>query len=179
METLTESLRWISAPLELFFSPEKVDEAAFRLEFEKMAESDDDPLGQWLKIARARGETRESDPVTLTILSELHRKVDELTALISGKKAERTGLGEKGRVEGLNYTHFLLAEPLLTPGERYYGRMVMPVFPQREIPLYFLAKESRVGELAVLHERDQKAWDVYVASRERVMIRQMKGKPHE
>lgn len=175
METLENSLRWIAAPLELFFSAEEENEPAFKLEFEKMSESDDDPLGQWLKIARARGETKESDPVVLTILADLHRKVDELTELISGKQKERVPLSSQGRVEGLNYSHFLLEKDILIPGRRYYGRMAMPVFPRREIPLYFIAKEPRVAELAVLHERDQKAWDTYVASRERVMIRQMKG----
>lgn len=179
METLADSLRWITAPLELVFDLEREREAAFRLEFEKLAESDDDPLGQWLKLARARGETKESDPVMLAILVELHHKIDELTARLNGEEKVRLDLGGPVRVEGINYTHFLLQEPQLIAGERYYGRMRMPVFPQREIPLYFLAKEPTVGELAILHERDQKAWDAYTASRERAMIRQMKGKSHE
>ncbi|GHV09231.1 hypothetical protein AGMMS50229_19000 [Campylobacterota bacterium] len=175
MDALTTELRWIEAPLEICFSLESAEPDRFKLEFNRLAESDDDPLSQWLKIARARGETKESDPVVLALLIDLHRKIDELSLKITGQEKERLTLEHTVRLDGLNYTHFKLAAAAFETGERYYGRIKMPVFPIRDIGFFFKAHSDEVGEIAVMHERDQKAWDSYVASRERVMIRQQKG----
>ncbi|MDR2151319.1 MAG: hypothetical protein LBO72_00710 [Helicobacteraceae bacterium] len=169
-----EQLHWVSAPLVAEFSAESENSDEFKLEFDRFAESDDDPLGEWLKLARARGETKESDPVLLAMTIDLHRKIDELTRFIKGEEIRRVQLTLKSRLDGLNYTHFRVETPALKTGERYYARIAMPVFPIREIGLYFVAKSEKIAELSLLHERDQKAWDSYVASRERAMIRQMK-----
>ncbi len=171
-----ETLRWIPAPIAINFSPVAADETRFSEEFDRMAESDEDPVGQWLKLARARGETKESDPVMLQLLVELHRKIDALSARLEEGLPDRLELAHRCDISGVNFTHFRLKEPLLQTGLRYYGRIEMPVFPQREIPLFFQASSEDIGELLMLHERDQRAWDGYVASRERIMIRQLKGK---
>jgi hypothetical protein len=173
MDDLNE-LRWINAPLAVEFSLESENTGAFRLEFDRFAESDDDPLSEWLKLARARGETKDSDPILTAMLIDLHRKMDDLTRLIKGEKKPRLGLKNVSRLDGLNYARFRLADPALDVGERYYARIDMPIFPIRDIGFYFVAMNDRIGELVLIHERDQKAWDSYVASRERVMIRQMK-----
>ncbi len=170
-----ESLRWIPAPIHIRFALEAEDPKAFEREFDKMAESDEDPVGQWLKLARARGETKESDPVVLQLLVELHRKMDALSAQLEGGAPNRLTLSEKAAISGVNFTHFRLQEPLLKPDQHYYGRIEMPVFPQRDLPLFFVALSAQVGQLGLLHERDQRSWDGYVASRERIMIRQLKA----
>jgi hypothetical protein len=169
-----DKMRWISAPLVVAFSPEGDNSEEFRLEFDRFAESDDDPMSEWLKLARARGETKESDPVALAMLIDLHRKIDELTRLVKGEKVRRTELKYSVRLDGLNYTHFRVENPVFKRGERYYARIAMPVFPMRDLGFYFIAASDKIAELALLHERDQKAWDGYAASRERAMIRQMK-----
>ncbi|MDR0664836.1 MAG: hypothetical protein LBF86_04870 [Helicobacteraceae bacterium] len=170
-----DGLRWISAPLIAEFSLESENRAEFKLEFDKFAESDDDPLGEWLKLARSRGETKESDPALLAMTIDLHRKIDELTRFVKGEEVRRVKLTHKSRLDGLNYTHFRIEAPELNVGERYYARIIaMPVFPIRDIGLYFTASSERIAALSLLHDRDQKAWDGYVASRERAMIRQMK-----
>ncbi|MDR1911813.1 MAG: hypothetical protein LBQ52_05655 [Helicobacteraceae bacterium] len=173
MDNINE-MRWITAPLTAEFSLENENGKGFKLEFEKLSESDDDPLSEWLKLARARGETKESDPVTLALLIELNRKIDDLTRFVKGEKKTRVELKHSAALDGVNYAHFLLADDSLIPNERYYARIAMPIFPIRDVGFYFIAKSARVGEIALMHERDQKAWDSYVASRERSMIRQMK-----
>ncbi|MDR1451174.1 MAG: hypothetical protein LBI57_02390 [Helicobacteraceae bacterium] len=173
MDALDE-LRWISAPLFAEFSPERENREQFRLEFDHFAESDDDPLSEWLKLARARGETKESDPVLLAMMIDLHAKIDELARLIKGEKKRLVELTRSSALDGLNYSHFRLKEPKLKAGERYYGRIAMPVFPMRDFGLYFVALSDKIAELSLLHERDQRAWDGYAASRERAAIRQMK-----
>lgn len=167
--------RWITAPLEVEFAPEEENKSAFRLEFERFSESDDDPLSSWLKIVKARGDAKDSDPVLLALITDLHRKVDELTMLITHAHKPREMLRHKTLIEGINYTHFKLGEPLLITQTRYYGRIKMPVFPIRDIGFYFTAQSQTIGELVLMHEKDQKSWDSYVASRERVMIRQSKA----
>lgn len=172
-----ESLRWIPAPISIDFSLVRENTAGFAREFECLAESDEDPVGQWLKLARARGETKESDPVMLQLLVELHRKVDSIAAQLQGANGSALGsLQSHCAIDGVNFTHFRLQDPMLAVGERYYARVRVPVFPQRDLPLYFEALSDCVGLLQVLHERDQRSWDGYVATRERLMIRQLKGK---
>ena len=170
-----EELRSIPAPLVVVFERIDSDEGEFRREFDSLSEATDDPLSQWLKLAKARGETKESDPVVLTLLVELHRKVDALTREIEGGESDLLVLPAKGRITGINYEHFILEDPLLDAGSRYYGRIDLPAFPQREVPLFFNASEPTVGHLELMHERDRKDWNSYVASRERAMIREMKG----
>ena len=50
----------------------------------------------------------------------------------------------------------------------------MPTFPQREVPVYLEAKSENLAKILVMHDRDIKDWDAYVAARERVMIRESK-----
>ena len=52
----------------------------------------------------------------------------------------------------------------------------MPFFPTREVPLFFKAISKNEAKVILLHERDEKDWNAYVVSRERVMIREMKAK---
>ncbi|MDR3347515.1 MAG: hypothetical protein LBN32_02770 [Helicobacteraceae bacterium] len=170
-----DRLRWIDAPLEIEFGKESDSEEAFRLEFDRFAESDGDPLSEWLKLARSRGETKESDPVLLALVVDLHRKVDELYMKISGETKTFVPLPRKERISGLNYTHFNLIRSALDVGSRYYARIKMPVFPMRDIGLFFTAQSDTIGEISAMHERDQNSWNSYVASRERVLIRQQKA----
>jgi cytidylate kinase len=64
----------------------------------------------------------------------------------------------------------------LIPGERYYGRIDMPLFPRRDMGVWFRAETDRLARIERVHERDEKEWSGYVAARERILIREMKGK---
>ena len=168
-------VRLIPAPIDITFAPDPEGDPEFKREFDSLSETDNDPVGQWLKMAKARGETKESDPVLLTLLVELHRKVDLLTERIRGEETVRIDLAHDGRISGINYDYFGLKKPMFQAGIRYYGRINMPAFPQREIPAYFTALSESTVHINLMHERDKKEWDGYVASRERAMIREMKG----
>ena len=52
----------------------------------------------------------------------------------------------------------------------------MPVFPKREMPVFIKAISSNIGQILLMHDKDLKDWNSYVASRERVMIRELKAK---
>ncbi|MDR2906294.1 MAG: hypothetical protein LBU73_10130 [Helicobacteraceae bacterium] len=175
MNEKINEMRWIEAPITIEFSAESLAPEDFKREFATLAESDDDPLSEWVKLARARGETKESDAVMLAMVIDLHRKIDELTRIVKGETKPRLALTHAAPISGLNFTHFRLESPLFAAGQTYYGRISLPVFPMRDVGLFFEAASECVAKKTLMHDRDEKAWDNYVASRERVMIRAMKG----
>ena len=176
---MSESIRLVPAPLEVEFDEAETDRDAFEREYQSLNESDEDPIGQWLKIAKARGETKETDPVLLHLLVELHRKVDQLTQIVKNEEPQRIPLRHRAAVEGIGFEHFRIAEPRFVPGRLYYGRIAMPVFPRRDIGFWFEALDERLAKIVRLHERDEKEWNQYVTARERVMIREMRQKKGE
>ncbi len=173
---MSEKIRLVPAPLEIDFDPADAGKELFEREFQKLSETDEDPIGQWLKIAKARGETKETDPVLLHLMVELHRKMDELTRLVRHEEPERVALSHHASIEGVGFEHFALAEAQLNPGTIYYGRIEMPLFPKRDMGIWFEGVDEKLAKIVRMHERDEKEWNQYITARERVMIRQMKGK---
>lgn len=72
------SVRLVKAPIDIAFSELEMNKEAYLREYQQLSESDDDPINQWLKLARAKGDTSDTDPVLLNLMVELHRKVDAL-----------------------------------------------------------------------------------------------------
>lgn len=165
--------RLIKAPISLVY--DVANEESHEREYHSLSEADDDAIGQWLKLAKAKGETSESDPIALRLLVELHRKVDNLERLIKNEKPSRIGLSSSAQIESIGFGYFRLEDEELQPSVRYYGRITMPTYPQREIGVFFTATDSRLAKIEKIHDRDEKEWDAYVTARERVMIRELKG----
>ena len=116
---MSEHVRLIPAPLAIDFDPADAAREEFEREYQSLNESDEDPIGQWLKIAKARGETKETDPVLLHLLVELHRKVDQLTQIVKNEEPRRVPLHHHADIEGIGFEHIKLTEPLLEAGKRY------------------------------------------------------------
>ncbi len=169
------SIRLIPAPITITFEAAGKNEAEFEREYHQLAGADEDPIGQWVKLAKARGETAESDPLLLNLLVELHRKIDNVERLIKNEEPERIALGNNARIESIGFNHFNLEAAVLKAGEEYYGRIEMPVYPQRDIGVYFVAESETLAKILKMHERDEKEWAAYLTARERIMIREMKG----
>jgi hypothetical protein len=168
-------MRYINAPLEIDFD---IDEGSteFKREYDSLSSTDDDSIGEWLRLAKARGNTEDSDQVLLTLVVELHRKIDEMNAFLRGEKEELLSLTSKADIEAINYEHFKIRDELFNEGEGYYGRIEMPFFPKRKVPIYFKAISKNEAQIVLLHERDETDWNAYVVARERVMIREMRAK---
>ena len=71
-------------------------------------------------MAKARGETRDSDKVLLELVVALHRKVDELTAFIKNEKKELLPLRYSANITDIGFEYFKLKEPLLKKNQKYY-----------------------------------------------------------
>jgi len=168
--------RLVPAPISIQFSQAEVDTEAYEREYQQLSESDDDPISQWLKLAKARGETAESDPVLLKLMVELHRKVDALEMFLKNETPKRISLTCEAAVESIGFEHFKLKEALLEEGHTYYGRIDMPVHPRRDIGIFFKALSSSLVQIVKMHERDEKEWAAYMTARERILIREMREK---
>ncbi len=170
-----EKIRFVSAPLKIHFSEIGENEEECKREFDKLVDSDEDSVGQWLKLAKARGETGESDQVLLNLVVDLHRKIDDLTAHIKNEKPNYLNLSYRKEVESIGFEHFKLIDGDLKLDTRYYGRILMPVFPKRQFPFFFKAIDKNVAQIVLMHDADNKDWSTYMSARERIMIREAKA----
>jgi len=149
-------------------------EEKYKEEFDKLGSESEDPIGQYIKLAKARGETRETDQVLLELLIALHRKVDELTRLVKNEEKELLKLKYSTQTEGLGFEYFKIKDPLFKKGVKYYGRFDLPVFPERKVPVIFEGFDSNIAKIVLMHEKDEKDYNAYITARERAIIREMK-----
>jgi len=174
---MSEQIRLVRAPLLLQYehvSDETYD--LFKREFDRLSELDEDPIGQWLKLARSRGETKESDQVLITLMAEMHRKIDHLSRQINNEEKVYLELGQKEDILSIGFGYFKIKHTVFEKDKAYYGRIEMPLFPTRVVPVFFKMREENIAQIELIHEQDEKDWNAYVTSRERVMIRELKAK---
>lgn len=174
-----EEIRFVPAFLKIAYELGSVDNATFMQEYYALLQLNDDPLGAWLKSSKIRKESEQSDQVLLTLLVELHRKVDQLTHLATSAKPLHIPLALEGNLKAIGHGYIEFEANVLQPNEHYYARIAMPTFPKRQMPLFFEACSETVGKIVMMHEDDEKDWSAYMVACERVMIRQMKGSQNE
>ena len=168
--------RLVKAPISICFSEASLNKEIFEREYQQLSESDEDPISQWLKLAKAKGDTRETDPVLLELVVELHRKIDSLEMFLKNEVPKRVSLVCESAIESIGFEYFNLKESSLVLGEVYYGRIEMPVYPKRDVGVFFEAKSETLAKIVKMHERDEKEWNAYMTARERVLIRESKEK---
>ena len=103
-------IKLFKAPLDMEFESDKDGSEKFKREFDSILPGEEDALGAWLKRAKSRGETKESDQVLLTLLIELHRKVDALSDYIKNEHKQYLPLKEKTSIEEIGFTHIKISE---------------------------------------------------------------------
>jgi len=170
------SPRLVPAPISLCFSEADLERDVYEREYQQLSETDDDPISQWLKLAKARGETSDSDPVLLNLMVELHRKIDALEMFLKNETPKRVSLINEVPIESIGFEHFNLSEEVLEVGREYYGRVAMPVHPKRDVGVFFVAETPTLAKFIKIHERDEKEWASYLTARERILIREAKEK---
>ncbi|QOY52362.1 hypothetical protein [Candidatus Sulfurimonas baltica] len=168
------NIRLVNAPISLTFSEAEIDNEGYLREYQQLSESDDDPVSQWLKLARAKGESSDTDPVLLNLMVELHRKIDSLEKFLKNEEPKRLSLTDEVAIESIGFEHFKLKEDILEEGKEYYGRVEMPVHPKRDVPIFFTAIDKSLAKISKIHDRDEKEWGAYLTARERVLIREAK-----
>ena len=164
-------MRLVPANLDIVFEEVGERESEFLREFDKLSGNEDDPLGAWMKRAKAKGDTKESDQVILTLLVEIHRKFDELNAYIKNEKFIKLELAQSSALDGINFENFRIKEAKFKEGVGYYGRIFMPIFPKRDVAIFFEALDEKIARITRINESD---YNGYVTARERAMIRELK-----
>ena len=168
--------RLVTAPISLVFSELSENREMFEREYHQLSEADDNPINQWLKLAKARGETADTDPVLLNLIVELHNKIDALELFLKNEEPKRVSLINKAQIDSIGFEYFNLSEELLEEGMEYYGRIEMPVHPKRDVGVFFKAQNRTLAQIIKMHDRDEKEWNAYMTARERVLIREMREK---
>ena len=168
-------VRLFKAPLSMVYERDKSGDEKFLREFNSILPGDEDALGAWLKRAKSRGETKESDQVLLTLVIELHRKIDALSDYIKNEHKQYLPLKESADIDEIGFTHIKISEDKFTKDEIYYARIAMPIFPKRNLSLYLRAEDERLAKIENMHEEDEADWNAYVTARERVMIRELRA----
>ena len=170
------SPRLVPAPISICFSEADLEREIYEREYQQLSESDGDPISQWLKLAKARGETSESDPVILNLVVELHRKIDALEMFLKNETPQRVSLIHESEIDSIGFEYFNLKAEVLETGKEYYGRIAMPVHPKRDVGLFFKAQSPTLAKFIKIHDRDEKEWASYLTARERILIREAKEK---
>lgn len=168
-------IRLIEAKLTIVFDLLSRDEEGYSQEYLQLADTEQDAIGQWLRMAKAKGEAGESDPVLLHLMVELYRKMDRLEQILTDNTPKRLELQYQGMIERIGLEHFELREPQLEVGTTYYGRIVLPSLSSKETGLYFEAVSPTLAKINCMRPQDENEWMTYMRARERVMIREMKG----
>ncbi|WP_107788805.1 hypothetical protein [Campylobacter concisus] len=168
-------VRLFKAPLSMAYECDRNADEKFLREFNSILPGDEDALGAWLKRAKSRGETKDSDQILLTLLIELHRKVDALSDYIKNEHKQYLPLSESANIDEIGFTHIKISEEKFQKDEIYYARIAMPIFPKRNLSLYLKAIDERLAKIENMHEEDEADWNAYVTARERVMIREMRA----
>ncbi len=168
--------RLVPAPISLCFSEATLDKESYEREYQSLSESDEDPISQWLKLAKAKGDTRDTDQVLLQLVVELHRKIDSLEMFLKDEVPVRLSLTCESKINAVGFEHFQIEAPIFEVGKRYYGRIEMPVYPKRDVGVFFEAQSENLAKIVKMHERDEKEWNAYMTARERVLIREAREK---
>lgn len=168
------NIHLVEAPVGLLFSKVSVDEDAFLKEYHHLNDVENDAVSHWLRQARAKGDTTETDPVLLNLILELHKKVDSLERFLKNEEPKRVPLTKSVTMESIGFEHFKTSEDVFEEGGSYYGRVDMPTYPKRDIAIFFTAIDKSLAKITKIHERDEREWGAYLTSRERVLIREAK-----
>ena len=131
--------RLVPAPISLVFSEASSQRDLFDREFQQLSDSDENPINQWLKMAKARGDTSDTDPVLLNLIIELHNKIDSLEMFLKNEEPKRVSLTVEAHIDSIGFEYFNLKEDILEEGKEYYGRIEMPVHPKRDVAVFFIA----------------------------------------
>ncbi len=176
---MMDNVRLVKASLNVAFEEGTPEIEEFQKEFNSLLSLHDDPLSIWLKSEKIRKESEDTDKVLLTLIAELHRKIDALSVKMTQPGPIHIPLAHSGLIEFVGHGYLMFDKERLRAGERYYARIDMPTFPRRYLPLFFEARCEKMGKIVLMHEDDKRDWSAYMAACERAMIRQMKGKEGE
>ena len=170
-----EKSRLINTTLNIQYEPTHIKSEECAKEFNKLTQSDEDPIGEWLRIMRAKkGNFDSENTIVLELLVEIYRKLEILENKIEKNPKTYIPLQYSSNISTIGHGCFMLQDSNLLENILYYGRVELPTFPTRIVPMYF-KYSNQLAFIEQIHARDEAEWDSYVASKERALIRMIKS----
>jgi hypothetical protein len=163
-------MAWVNTAIDIEFQEITHGAEVYEMEFERFSGTDSDPISQWVKRARAKGDFDSSDDTLMFLIVELHRKVDKLAKIVTNEMPELIHLQSKSVVELGWYEELCIINDDFNAGSKYYARLKLPTFPSREVPMFLEATDTKSAKIMKIHERDRKDWDSYLVTKEREQI---------
>ncbi len=145
----------------------------FEREFETFSETNSNPVDDAIQKLKAREGKNAPDEMTIMLLAELHKKIDELTKIVKGEVREFVPL-QNNTVLDFAWFETIRIEGI-EPGEKYYGRVDIPLFRQRLIPIFFEGVEPGIAKITKIWPKDKVDFDGYLASKDREEIAREKA----
>ncbi len=170
-----DKIRFIATSLEIFY--EEVNDSNKKMlhdEYNKLSEYGHSDIEDWLKKAKAKGLTDDSDKVVINLLVELHKKVDRLESILKNSEDKNLILQHDSKIIGINFDYIKTNNLDFLKDKNYYARIVMPTFPKREIPLFLVGIDSNIAKINLISQKNLEDWNSYIMSKERELIRELK-----
>lgn len=161
--------RLIYGRVEIAFEPD--DEYVYEVEFNQSRSN----IDEWLSHEKVRGESENSDPLTLKLLVELYKKVNELSSIIKNQHTPPKPLKFNFTTSKIGYEGFEFDNECLEVGVTYYARVNLPLFIRREVLMYFKAVTPKCAKILKISRGNEREWNAFVAESERLEIRKAKN----
>lgn len=132
-----ENIRLVKASLKIAFESGDSENSEFIKEYYNLIQLNDDPLGAWLRSSKTRKEADETNQVLLTLLIELHRKVDNLTHTMKTDAPLVLPLKNQENLISIGHGYFQFENNVLKLGKNIMEELMFPLF-QGEKCRFFL-----------------------------------------
>lgn len=170
------NIRFVPASLDITF--EEVlssNRSIFRNEYDTLSEYENDDIKEWIKKLKAKGQLEDTDRILLTLLVELHKKVDKIEAILKDEESNLLKLQHSSKIVGINFDYIKTNSYNFLEDTLYYARILLPVFPKREMPLYLYGISNDTAKIHLISQKNLEDWNALVTAKEREKIRELKG----
>lgn len=171
MGELMNEMRFVSAELKVSFC---LDDGSFESEFS----SSHNGLDEWMSVLKAKEGGENTDPLTLKVLTEVLRKLENIENILSGK-GNSANLGKQENANKIGYEGFGFENACLETGKKYFARVMIGGFVHKNIKLFFEAVDEKTAKITRISKFDEKEWASNVARYEMGAIRAKKQKDND
>lgn len=166
------SLFLVPVSLEISFDLYDINSDAFEIEYNSITQEMQEPLAQLLRSAKSKAETMQGDALVINLLLELHKKVDFIESQLTKDNPKLLQLTYDDRyIKSIGFEHFELKDALLQSGKNYYARIKLPLYPKKQIALFFEAIDDSLAKITRIDQKDESEWSGFVTLKERESIR--------
>jgi len=168
-------IRFVPASLDISFEEvNNSNKALFKHEYNTLSEYEHDDIKDWIKKLKAQGQLEDTDKVLLTLLIELHKKVDNLEAIIKGEEQKGIKLQHSSKIIGINFDYIKTDSYNFLEDTLYYAKISLPVFPRRNIPVYLYGISKDIAKIHLISQKNLEDWNALIMAKERELIREQK-----